>query len=182
MDWTDVTWSKHGPDLSLTITVGDWVPTDAQAESICEKVAEAVKLGMSAKVIPGWPTVLPNDSGIRPAGPPDECFYCRGKVGEPHGTECVCVSKRVRYEVYLDETPAGFFEHDDPYFWTDADCEFHKNESTWCKDNALDGIEWLTDEHKSRAQIAQAEHGCLCGPLEFRFLAVMVPGPFRETW
>ncbi|HET9375657.1 MAG TPA: hypothetical protein VFO40_11830 [Chthoniobacterales bacterium] len=52
--------------------------------------------------IPGdWPLVAINDDGIRPAGEPDECFYCNHKVGQPHGRDCVTVTKRVlvRYVV-----------------------------------------------------------------------------------
>ena len=46
-----------------------------------------------------WPLVDPKDDGIRPAGRPDECFYCRQKVGEPHGQKCVIVNKLVEMRV-----------------------------------------------------------------------------------
>jgi hypothetical protein len=51
-----------------------------------------------------WPLVAVNDDGIRPAGEPDECFYCHQKVGQPHGRDCVCVKKRVlvRYTVDVE--------------------------------------------------------------------------------
>lgn len=45
-----------------------------------------------------WPLVDPNDDGIRPAGKPDECFYCNSKVGEEHGRQCCIVTKLVRLE------------------------------------------------------------------------------------
>lgn len=50
------------------------------------------------------PIVLPDDEGIRPVGRPDECFYCRSKVGEEHQAKCVVVKKkvRVRYTFELD--------------------------------------------------------------------------------
>lgn len=39
--------------------------------------------------------VLVNDSGIRPAGKQDECFYCNQKVGQLHKTDCVMISQLV---------------------------------------------------------------------------------------
>lgn len=49
-----------------------------------------------------WPTVDPEDDGIRPAGASDECFYCHQKVGEPHQRDCVIVTKRVRVRYLID--------------------------------------------------------------------------------
>jgi len=51
-----------------------------------------------------WPLVAINDDGIRPAGEPDECFYCKQEVGQPHGRVCVMVTKRVlvRYTVDVE--------------------------------------------------------------------------------
>lgn len=43
-----------------------------------------------------WPTVSADDPGIRPAGKPDECFYCHAKVGELHWPECCVVVKDVK--------------------------------------------------------------------------------------
>jgi hypothetical protein len=49
-----------------------------------------------------WPLVAINDDGIRPAGEPDECFYCNKKVGQPHGRDCVVVTKRVLVRYVVD--------------------------------------------------------------------------------
>lgn len=84
-----------------------------------------------------WPTVLSNDDGIRPAGNPDQCFYCHAKVGDFHGHDCVTVGKLVSYELVLHDTVIGTFERMDPFFWTLDDCEFHKNESSWCQGNMI---------------------------------------------
>jgi hypothetical protein len=69
-----------------------------------------------------WPLVAVNDHGIRPAGLPDQCFYCHQKVGSPHARDCVVVWKLARLEVELtcdveiphcqplEEIRRGFFE------------------------------------------------------------------------
>lgn len=44
----------------------------------------------------------PNDDGIRPAGPPDVCFYCNQKVGFPHIQTCVAVKKTVRLRFLVE--------------------------------------------------------------------------------
>jgi hypothetical protein len=48
---------------------------------------------------------------------------------------------------------------DVPEFWTREDCEFHKNESSWCTNNILPTLEKIADDH-----------GCLCGLARFKFL------------
>lgn len=80
------------------------------------------------------PLVLPNDDGIRPAGAPDECFYCRQKIGQPHGRECVAVHKKVKV-LYTYE-----LEIEVPYFWTKENVESHRNESSWCASNGIEEL------------------------------------------
>jgi hypothetical protein len=59
--------------------------------------------------------VHPQDDGIRPAGLPDECFYCNQKIGTPHLEGCVAVKKKVRLR-FLVET-----EVDLPYGWSEQE-------------------------------------------------------------
>src|SRR6266478_1069266 len=59
-----------------------------------------------------WPLVAINDDGIRPAGDPDACFYCKSKVGKPHATDCVCIRKRVAVSYVVE------IEIDVPHSWT----------------------------------------------------------------
>ncbi len=68
----------------------------------------------------GWPKVLPNDYGIRPAGKPDECFYCYQRVGQAHRSDCVTVLQLVRYTVRVNGTAIGYHETDQPYTWSVA--------------------------------------------------------------
>ncbi len=111
-----------------------------------------------------WPLVAPNDDGIRPAGPPDECFYCRGKVGQPHARDCVVVTKtvRVRYSVELELTV--------PHHWKKEDLEFHRNEGSWCANNALDELHERFD----------GDGQCMCGAFTCEYLSDADVTPRRE--
>ncbi|TXH51025.1 MAG: hypothetical protein E6Q97_19265 [Desulfurellales bacterium] len=109
------------------------------------------------------PTVLVDDDGIRPAGKPDECFYCQRKVGEQHQPDCVIVTKRVRirYSFTIEETV--------PHHWTKEQIEFHRNYSTWCADNAIDRISEVANEH-----------GCSCGFATAELVDVVDDTPTRK--
>jgi hypothetical protein len=126
-----------------------------------------------------WPEVSMDDAGMVPAGPLDRCIYCRQTIGQPHGAECVTVVKRVRYQVLVDGEAVGTYVRDDPYFWTEADCDFHKNESSWCADNAVDRVKWH-DKAKADEILNRLERDeCSCSLLAFRFEGVIDPGPRR---
>jgi hypothetical protein len=88
-----------------------------------------------------WPLVDANDDGIRPAGKPDECFYCHQKVGQPHGPECVVVHKKVRVRVTME------IEMEVPASWDDDAIEFHYNDGTWCANNIVGLIQDYLDSH-----------------------------------
>lgn len=81
-----------------------------------------------------FPLVIPGGASIRPAGKPDECFYCRQKIGSPHNTECVMVTKRVRVRYSFE------IEIDVPHCWGVVALEYHRNDGTWCANNALDEL------------------------------------------
>jgi hypothetical protein len=131
-----------------------------------------------------WPLVLPNDDGIRPAGPPDACFYCRRLIGNPHGPECETVLVLVRYQVKMTrdyKVITAVYEDTEPYFWGDYDGNFYRNESSWCTGNALikwsDGTESGTDEYYFRAG-SSCHNECLCDTdIEFYGREVLDPRP-----
>lgn len=81
------------------------------------------------------PLVRPDDHGIRPAGPAGVCLYCRSKVGEPHGVDCVAVTKRVRLRLTVE------YERDIPAFWGEEDLLFQHYDGSYCGDNALNDIQ-----------------------------------------
>jgi len=109
-----------------------------------------------------WPVVTPDDDGIRPAGEPDACFYCQAKVGDPHGQDCVCVVKKVRLR-YVFEADVTT-----PHHWDEQHILYHRNDGSWCADNALDDLE----------KAGEAD-GCLCSSFKCEFVEVVDPRPRR---
>lgn len=89
----------------------------------------------------------------RPAGKPDECFYCNVKLGGEHKQGCVIRTRTVMVRVSFD------LIREVPEDWAESMVEFHMNESSSCKDNL---IEKISD---------QAERlGCSCGFGEASFV------------
>lgn len=129
------------------------------------------------------PDVLPNDEGIRPAGPSDECFYCHRKVGTPHGAKCSVVLKRVMLRVEALGGYRGEWEKEVPFHWDPELCVFHVMESSWCQGN-LDPMNVAWNVADAEAAIAAARvyagarEGCLCGFYTFTFDRVTEPGPY----
>lgn len=46
----------------------------------------------------------------RPAGAPDECFYCRSKMGAEHKDDCIIIDGRI-----LDAMPSGVWQPIETY-------------------------------------------------------------------
>ena len=111
------------------------------------------------------PIVLPNDDGIRPAGKPNACFYCDSKVGEPHGEECVAVHKRVRVRYIME------IEIEVPAHWGQHEVEFHRNDSSWCANNARNDVdayvEYIETKYEKMPEaVANALPACLCNQFQ----------------
>lgn len=102
-------------------------------------------------------TVLPNDEGIRPAGPPDACLYCRRRVGEEHGAECVIRDRTVMVAVTLELVIRV------PESWDAEQVEFHRNDSSWCEANWADELAAAFDH-------LDATGSCPCGDIRTRYL------------
>ena len=150
---------------------------------------------------PSWPLVHERDDGIRPAGPPDACCYCLQKVGQPHGAECVVVTKtvevRVMVRISAKETVTGTFTEENPYFWEEGDCVSHWVESSLCASNIMTrNIVWsAADPEKIWTVLRQKEREdpCMCRlvgyeddpsdadtPIRFAFGRVVDAGPNRR--
>ena len=110
------------------------------------------------------PLVLPNDDGIRPAGKPDECFYCGQKVGNPHLPECVILCRKVKvrysYEIEIEV----------PWSWNKEDIEFHRNIGSWCADNTINEIEKYKRDNNC----------CLCHCFKAEVLEIPDALPYRK--
>lgn len=78
-----------------------------------------------------------SDTGVRPAGSSDRCFYCGTKVGDEHKPECVTLRKRamVRFTV---EMPVVM-----PKSWDAEMVAHYYGQGTWCASNFLELLEQL---------------------------------------
>lgn len=120
--------------------------------------------------------VLDDDHGIRPAGSPDACFYCRRKVGKNHADDCVTIVVDVAYEVLLGGESVGVYRTTEPAHWTTHDGEFQKNDGSWCASNILD-TDLLDVSLETRARLEaldgedlDGEDRCLCSAVVMREL------------
>lgn len=88
------------------------------------------------------PLVTQDDDGIRPAGKPDECFYCHQKIGQPHKWECVTITRSVEIDITFR------LPFDVPVSWGKEQIEFHwSGQGSNCMSNIIPMMEEL---------------GCLC--------------------
>ncbi len=74
------------------------------------------------------------DYGVRPAGKPNECFYCHAKVGEQHKEDCVIRCRTVNVDFTIHAVMRV------PESWGEGDINFKFNESSWCVSNFIDDI------------------------------------------
>lgn len=77
-------------------------------------------------------TVLPTDA--RPAGSPDECFYCRVKVGGQHTATCVARQRTVVIRATIEYVVTV------PECWAPDDIEFYRNESSVCANSSREEL------------------------------------------
>lgn len=109
-------------------------------------------------------TIRQDDHGIRPAGRPDQCLYCRRYIGEQHANECVIVVREVEYSVHLDGKVVGAFTTKEPSSWDKEMCEFRHNEGGWCADNLIDDEGYVGEPLPE----ASEEGECLCNRVRLR--------------
>ena len=90
----------------------------------------------------------------RPAGKGSgHCFYCPSKIGEEHAKECVLRKRKVIIRLAVE------YPIEVPESWTKEQIEFHRNESSWCKDNALDELKEFIKQN-----------GCLCDKADIEYV------------
>jgi hypothetical protein len=99
-----------------------------------------------------------DERSVRPAGKPDECFYCQAKVGEQHKSECVLRRRTVVVRMTIEHVI------DVPEDWDASNIEFHRNESSWCANNAKADLDRVFD----RAD--QDGATCLCGRVHYEYV------------
>lgn len=97
------------------------------------------------------------ENGPRPAGKPDQCFYCGQPLGAEHANDCVCRVKVVMVEVTM-QIPRVV-----PASWPPGIVNFHLNDSSWCADNIGNDLE--------RYLAAKSDDApCMCGRFHGKFL------------
>lgn len=114
------------------------------------------------------PIVLPDDDGIRPAGEPDACFYCRQKVGTPHLSDCVMLTKKVKVKYSYE------LEVEVPWDWEEDSILYHRNDGTWCADNSLEELQNLSEK-------LNEQEGCLCPVFKCEVLDIPTAPPYRRN-
>lgn len=90
----------------------------------------------------------------RPGSDAHACFYCHEDVGGKHLETCVLINKRVQLKMTINY-PAQV-----PASWDKDQINFHRNDSSWCSDNALDELQDLTDDDN-----------CLCRYTAFEWIS-----------
>ena len=93
-----------------------------------------------------------DEYSVRPAGKPDECYYCGVKIGEQHKPNCVIRKKTIVTRLTID------FVDSVPENWDKDVIDFHYNDSSWCASNILDKLE---ERNNFR---------CLCDVASFEYL------------
>lgn len=95
------------------------------------------------------------DHGPRPAGPPDECFYCSNKIGSAHKPDCVMRERTVVVK-FQGEAVIRIPDH-----WDENMVNFRYNGSSHCTNNLIHWLEeWAEDPTR---------RDCLCGKLSVMF-------------
>ena len=99
-------------------------------------------------------TVRPQDA--RPAGKPDECFYCKRPLGALHKEGCVIRRKTVVVRLVTEVVISV------PQDWDAQQVEFFYNDGSACLDS-------LTDELRRWEIKARKKGRCACDWLEVEF-------------
>ena len=102
------------------------------------------------------------ESSTRPAGKPDECFYCHRKIGEEHAGTCVIRSRTVVCEIKLELVRTV------PEDWDEDMINFHMNDSSWCFDNIAEEIADTVERMPDGTCV-------LCAHAEGRFIREATP-------
>lgn len=77
------------------------------------------------------PRIIDTDAA-RPAGKPEECFYCKRPAGTEHAASCTYPLKTVVCRVIVE------YVREVPNCWSQQQIDFHMNKSSSCTDNLID--------------------------------------------
>lgn len=88
-----------------------------------------------------------------PSDSHDRCFYCRKSIGDYHDDDCVFIIKKVKIRMTVE------YHVEVPAHWHKESVEFHRNDSSWCANNAISELEELTKGDN-----------CICAATSFEYL------------
>jgi len=94
---------------------------------------------------------LVTEEAMRPASDKRECFYCNQPIGEIHKLDCVLINKKVKIRMIVE------YEASVPASWDKNQIEFHRNDGTWCANNAIEEFD-------------REDVSCMCGNAEFEYI------------
>jgi hypothetical protein len=92
---------------------------------------------------------------MRPASNKEQCFYCKQKIGSHHNQDCVLINKKVKVRMIVE------YEIEVPNHWDKEDIEFHRNDGSWCADNAIDELQ---------EKFNNPDSSCMCLHSKFEYL------------
>jgi len=94
-----------------------------------------------------------SEDAIRPAGKPDECFYCQAKINTEHNLGCVMREQTVVVRFSFDLVMTT------PENWSPSQIENYYGKGTWCGDNIYQYLEHIS-----------GRNGCLCSIMNASFV------------
>lgn len=101
--------------------------------------------------------IVTADNGPRPAGRPDQCFYCKSSIGTEHMPDCVCRLRTVVVEAIITYTI------DVPEQWSAHDIEYQRNDGSWCANGMLGELEKICSDDPENPR-------CLCEVAKFKYV------------
>ena len=95
------------------------------------------------------------EKAMRPASDKKQCIYCQQPIGSDHKADCVMIKKKVKVRMVVE------YVVDVPASWGKDMIEFHRNDGSWCANNAITELEELFD---------QDDAPCMCNAATFEYL------------
>lgn len=107
----------------------------------------------------------------RPLGNPDECFYCKQRVGSQHSTDCVIRQRTVVLNCNIKVVMPV------PEQWDEEMINFHLNESSWCADNLVR----VLNAYVKREEDEKHDMPCLCERTTIEYVGE-ADGDDEKSW
>ena len=95
------------------------------------------------------------EKAMRPRSSARQCFYCKQPIGKVHKQDCVLVKKTVKVRMIVE------YNVDVPAHWAAEQIEFHRNNGSWCSNNALSELDALFGSNNGP---------CLCNSARFEYI------------